>query len=125
MVDRLLHHAHVVLSEGQPVRLADAMADKGVVPLARHRTGTAADPGARACPSPGRPSGPPWGQDRGRRWGKLMAATGEILMAIDTGQICLLVLGAPDRPKVPSRCEGHHNGVHLSGGGCGEYEPLD
>ena len=34
LVDRLLHHAHVVLTEGQSVRLADAMAGKGVVPLA-------------------------------------------------------------------------------------------
>lgn len=33
LVDRLLHHAHVVLTEGQSVRLADAMAGKGVVPL--------------------------------------------------------------------------------------------
>jgi DNA replication protein DnaC len=34
LVDRLLHHAHVVLTEGQSVRLADAIAGKGVVPLA-------------------------------------------------------------------------------------------
>lgn len=34
LVDRLMHHAHVVVTEGESVRLADAMAGKGVVPLA-------------------------------------------------------------------------------------------
>lgn len=33
-VDRLLHHAHVVLTEGSSLRLAEALAGKGVVPLA-------------------------------------------------------------------------------------------
>ena len=33
-VDRLLHHAHVVLTEGGSLRLAEALAGKGVVPLA-------------------------------------------------------------------------------------------
>lgn len=33
-VDRLLHHAHVVITEGSSLRLAEAMAGKGVVPLA-------------------------------------------------------------------------------------------
>ena len=33
-VDRLLHHAHVVLTEGASYRLAEATAGKGVVPLA-------------------------------------------------------------------------------------------
>lgn len=33
-VDRLLHHAHVVLTDGNSVRLAEAMAGKGVMPLA-------------------------------------------------------------------------------------------
>jgi DNA replication protein DnaC len=32
-VDRLLHHAHVVLTEGNSLRLAEAIAGKGVVPL--------------------------------------------------------------------------------------------
>jgi DNA replication protein DnaC len=32
-VDRLLHHAHVVITEGGSLRLAEAMAGKGVVPL--------------------------------------------------------------------------------------------
>lgn len=33
-VDRLLHHAHLVLTEGSSHRLAEAVAGKGVVPLA-------------------------------------------------------------------------------------------
>ena len=33
LVDRLLHHAHVILVEGESVRLADATSGKGVVPL--------------------------------------------------------------------------------------------
>jgi len=32
-VDRLLHHAHLVQTEGSSLRLAEAMAGKGVVPL--------------------------------------------------------------------------------------------
>ena len=32
-VDRLMHHAHVVLTEGSSLRLAEALAGKGVVPL--------------------------------------------------------------------------------------------
>jgi DNA replication protein DnaC len=33
-VDRLLHHAHVVITEGESQRLAEALSGKGVVPLA-------------------------------------------------------------------------------------------
>ena len=33
LVDRLMHHAHVILTDGESVRLADALAGKGVVPL--------------------------------------------------------------------------------------------
>jgi hypothetical protein len=33
-VDRLLHHAHLVLTKGDSHRLAEALAGKGVVPLA-------------------------------------------------------------------------------------------
>jgi DNA replication protein DnaC len=33
LVDRLMHHAHLVLTEGESVRLADATAGKGVTPL--------------------------------------------------------------------------------------------
>ena len=32
-VDRLLHHAHVIVTEGTSLRLAEATAGKGVVPL--------------------------------------------------------------------------------------------
>lgn len=34
LVDRLLHHAHLILTDGDSIRLADAMAGKGVMPLA-------------------------------------------------------------------------------------------
>jgi DNA replication protein DnaC len=33
LVDRLLHHAHVIVTEGESVRLIDATSGKGVVPL--------------------------------------------------------------------------------------------
>lgn len=33
LVDRLMHHAHVIVTDGESVRLADAIAGKGVVPL--------------------------------------------------------------------------------------------
>ena len=33
LVDRLLHHAHVLVTEGDSVRLADATAGKEVTPL--------------------------------------------------------------------------------------------
>ncbi len=32
-VDRLLHHAHVIITEGNSLRLSDAVAGKGVMPL--------------------------------------------------------------------------------------------
>jgi DNA replication protein DnaC len=34
LVDRLMHHAHLIVTEGESVRLADALSGKGVVPLA-------------------------------------------------------------------------------------------
>jgi DNA replication protein DnaC len=34
LVDRLLHHAHVIVTEGESIRLVDATSGKGVVPLA-------------------------------------------------------------------------------------------
>ena len=34
IVDRLLHHAHLVLTKGASHRLAEALAGKGVIPLA-------------------------------------------------------------------------------------------
>lgn len=33
LVDRLMHHAHVIVTDGESVRLADAMSGKGVVPF--------------------------------------------------------------------------------------------
>jgi DNA replication protein DnaC len=33
-VDRLLHHAHLIITEGPSLRLAEATAGKGVLPLA-------------------------------------------------------------------------------------------
>ena len=33
LVDRLMHHAHLVVTDGESVRLADAMSGKGVVPF--------------------------------------------------------------------------------------------
>lgn len=33
LVDRLMHHAHLVLTEGESIRLADATSGKGVTPL--------------------------------------------------------------------------------------------
>lgn len=33
-VDRLLHHAHLCVTQGESVRLSEATAGKGVVPLA-------------------------------------------------------------------------------------------
>jgi len=35
LVDRLLHHAHVVITEGESIRLTEATTGKGVVPLDR------------------------------------------------------------------------------------------
>ena len=32
-VDRLLHHAHVILTEGNSLRLSEAVAGRGVMPL--------------------------------------------------------------------------------------------
>jgi DNA replication protein DnaC len=34
LVDRLLHHAHVLVTDGDSIRLADALTGKGVTPLA-------------------------------------------------------------------------------------------
>ena len=33
LVDRLLHHAHILVTDGDSIRLADALAGKGVTPL--------------------------------------------------------------------------------------------
>ena len=34
LVDRLMHYAHAIVTEGESVRLADAISGKGVAPLA-------------------------------------------------------------------------------------------
>jgi len=33
LVDRLMHHAHIIVTEGESIRLADATTGKGVIPL--------------------------------------------------------------------------------------------
>lgn len=33
LVDRLMHHAHIVVTSGESIRLADATTGKGVKPL--------------------------------------------------------------------------------------------
>ncbi len=33
LVDRVLHHAHVIVTQGDSIRLADALSGKGVTPL--------------------------------------------------------------------------------------------
>jgi IstB-like ATP binding protein len=51
-VDRLLHHAHVCITSGDSIRLAQATAGKGVTPLAdSHFNGSA------LLPNPPKPSG--------------------------------------------------------------------
>ena len=75
LVDRLMHHAHVIVTDGESVRLADAISGKGVVSFTlspSHHT-------VRGDPR-GRPRGKPWpsaGSSRGRPWGNLMAVRGE------------------------------------------------
>ena len=32
-IDRLVHHAHVIITEGNSLRLSDAVAGRGVMPL--------------------------------------------------------------------------------------------
>ena len=33
LVDRLMHHAHIVVTEGESIRLADATQGRGAIPL--------------------------------------------------------------------------------------------
>jgi DNA replication protein DnaC len=59
-VDRLLHHAHVIITDGQDsYRLAQATAGKGVKPLTRT------------------PTQPPLGRNDGHGWGHSIATSGE------------------------------------------------
>ena len=57
-VDRLLHHAHVVLTQGDSVRLTQATAGKGVMPLADWKANNEDESvkggATRNCPQPGR-----------------------------------------------------------------------
>jgi DNA replication protein DnaC len=54
-VDRLLHHAHVIVTHGESIRLAEATAGRGVVPLADPAPAApAAAPSPTARPPPGR-----------------------------------------------------------------------
>ncbi len=56
-VDRLLHHAHLVLTKGDSHRLAEALTGKGVIPSGNLT--------------------PPPGRTRGHQPGKLVAASPE------------------------------------------------
>jgi DNA replication protein DnaC len=60
-VDRLLHHAHVVVTEGRSQRLEDALAGRGVVPLPHP-----ADDGLARSTREGKDPEPP-GRSRRRR----------------------------------------------------------
>ena len=66
LVDRLMHHAHVIMTEGESVRLADALSGKGVV------SSPVSDQAAR-----GEFPWPSMGRDHGRPWGILVSAPGE------------------------------------------------
>ena len=71
-VDRLLHHAHLVLTKGDSHRLAEALTGKGVIPLeaatSAHRENT-------------RP--PAWKTD-GRQPGENKATQPDFLMTVDS-----------------------------------------
>jgi len=68
-VDRLLHHAHLILTQGDSHRLREATTGKGVTPL----------------PEPhGSNWWPPLGRPHGHQREDLMTAHGKISLAIDT-----------------------------------------
>ena len=71
-VDRLLHHAHVLITEGQDsYRLAQATAGKGVRPLTR--TPAAPTWWGETMATSGEKPWPRMGRKHGRRWEKQMA----------------------------------------------------
>jgi IstB-like ATP binding protein len=70
-VDRLLHHAHVCVTEGQSFRLAQATG-KGVAPLPSWSTGEI------PCPCVG--------SIHGHQRGDLLAISGENYMTVDSHQ---------------------------------------
>ena len=67
LVDRLMHHAHVIVTEGESVRLADAPSGKGVVPFT--------DCGQAVR---GEFSWPSVGKNHGRPRGLFVAVPGEL-----------------------------------------------
>ena len=68
-VDRLMHHAHLVLTSGDSIRLTDATRGKGVKPLTNSRADLLAALGSSS----------------GHGWAVLLAITGQNLLAIDSG----------------------------------------
>jgi hypothetical protein len=76
-VDRLLHHAHLVLTKGDSHRLAEALAGKGVMPLelTAHRE----------------PSWPSTGRSGGHEPGEPVATHQENPMTVDTGALRLVI----------------------------------
>ena len=123
-VDRLLHHAHMIVTHGESVRLAEASAGRGVVPLwPTSPATTTADPSPTARPPPGRGGEilwPPVGRTGGRQWGDPVTARGEFPVAVDTGDArrrrrsLLPSKRRPDSHDAPPR--GEHGGSSL-----GEY----
>jgi DNA replication protein DnaC len=92
-IDRLLHHAHVILTDGsESYRLAQATTGKGWCPSAEAISDldSATAYGLRSveiATPPGR--GEPMatsGEKVGRQWGEPMAAAGEKPMAVDTAE---------------------------------------
>ena len=71
-VDRLLLHAHIVMTAGDSIRLTQAIAGKG---------GDATDQ-----LNPGQICWPRTGSSAGRHWAILPSATGQIPLAIDTAR---------------------------------------
>jgi IstB-like ATP binding protein len=63
MIDRLVHHAEVVVTDGESFRLAQATADKGGDHLAELTQREI------SCPAGGESSCPPAGRSRDRHWG--------------------------------------------------------
>jgi hypothetical protein len=62
LVDRLMHHAHVIVTDGDSIRLADALAGRGwCLSPAERRGPTMTVRGEFPRPSPGTPGGRPRG----------------------------------------------------------------
>ena len=91
-VDRLMHHAHLVLTSGDSIRLTDATSGKG---------GEASE--LRA----GQIYWPPLGSSSGHGWAVLLAIPGQKPLAIDNQILILWCCAdrAPIRPVVLARAE--------------------